>query len=213
MPRSSRLPELIAISDRHGLGEEVPRWARRLDRAGVPALLIREKDLDERALFELVREVVATVDQAHVLVSARPDLALAAGAQGVHLPAAGLPTAAVAAGFGSRLLVGRSTHSLSEVAAAAAEGADYVFLGPVWETPSKADFGPPLDLDELAGASRLGVAVLALGGVTLGRFAEAAAAGARGAAGIRLFRPGESIPDLVAQALATFSSPGWKGTE
>ncbi|HEX4955657.1 MAG TPA: thiamine phosphate synthase [Thermoanaerobaculia bacterium] len=213
MPRPSRLPELIAISDRQGLGEAIPVWARRLDRAGVPALLIREKDLDDRALFELVCEVVATVEQAQVLVSARPDVALAAGADGVHLSAAGLPTEAVVARFGAELLVGRSTHSVEEVATAGAEGADYVFFSPTWATPSKAGLGPPAGLDELARSSRLGVAVLALGGVTLERFALAAAAGARGVAGIRLFRDGESIETLVTRARTTFSRPAWKGTE
>ena len=161
-----RLPSLLPVSDRHGLpGGDVAAWARALRAAGVEALWLREKDLRDLALLQLARAVrVALPRPAVLLLSARPDLAIAAEADGVHLPAAGLPIAPVRRRWGGRLLIGRSTHSPAEVEHAAKEGADYVTFGPVYPTPSKAAFGPPRGLGELARASRWGIPVLALGG-------------------------------------------------
>jgi thiamine-phosphate pyrophosphorylase len=122
-----------------------------------------------------------------LLVNSRADLALACGAAGVHLPADGLPAAALRRIFGRRLLLGCSTHHLQEVERAQREGADYVTFGPIYETPSKARFGPPVGLPALRRATAIGLPVYALGGVTLERFGELAEAGAAGVAAIRLF--------------------------
>ena len=84
------------------------------------------------------------------------------------------------------------------------DGADYVTFGPVWPTPSKERYGPPLGTGELARAARVGIPVYALGGVMLSRFGEAAAAGAAGVAGIRLFR-GPALAEVVAAARQCFS--------
>src|SRR5262249_46665580 len=122
-----------------------------------------------------------------VLVNGRLDVALAAGADGAHLPADGLPAGPLKARFGPGVLLGRSTHSLEEVERARDEGGDYVAFGPVYATPGK---GEPLGVAALgrAVAAGAGVPVFALGGVTLHRFGELAAAGASGVAAIRLFQ-------------------------
>src|SRR6185503_6449694 len=108
---------LLAISDRRGLhGVTLPAWATALAGAGVPAVQLREKDLDDRACYELLRELRRALPHARLLVNGRADLALAAGADGVHLPADGIPTAVLRRRFGDALLIGRSTHTVDEVA-------------------------------------------------------------------------------------------------
>jgi thiamine-phosphate pyrophosphorylase len=190
---------LLAISDRRSLGVELPVWLHRLGEAGVDAAMLREKDLDDRALFALTRLARAALPPSvRLLVNGRIDVALAAGADGVHLPSDGLPVRALRHRFGSAPRIGRSTHLLSEVEAALAEGADYVTYGPVYPTPGKEAFGPPTGLDKLARAAAVGIPVYALGGVTLGRFDEVAAAGAAGAAGIRLFQEADLAAVVTA---------------
>jgi thiamine-phosphate pyrophosphorylase len=195
-------PRILAISDRRVLGgaTRLLDWASSLAALGVPALLLREKDLDDHASFEAARALRARLPTAQLLVSARFDVALAAGADGVHLPASGLPVAAVRAAVGPAFLIGRSTHSWTEVAAAQADGADYVTFGPVWETPSKAAFGPPQGIPQLARTTQIGLPVLALGGVTLGCLATVARAGAWGAAAIRPFADAPTAAAFLAEA-------------
>ncbi|HEX6864820.1 MAG TPA: thiamine phosphate synthase [Thermoanaerobaculia bacterium] len=187
--------ELLAISEGASL-----EWFGRLAAAGVGAVQIREKDLDDRAVYELARQarVVSTV-----LVNGRVDLAIAAGADGAHLPADGVPVSSLRRRFPDALL-GVSTHSVEEVQRAMRDGADYVTFGPVWPTPSKERYGPPLGVEELARAARIGIPVYALGGVMLSRFGEAATAGAAGVAGIRLFQ-GPALEEAVDAARQCFS--------
>jgi thiamine-phosphate pyrophosphorylase len=184
---------LLAISDRRSLQSAAVDWTdwlRALGAAGIGAVHIREKDLEDGDLYDLARIArESSVPAAtRVLVNGRLDIALAAGADGAHLPADGLPAAPLRARFGSGLLLGRSTHSVADVERARDEGVDYVAFGPVYATPGK---GEPVGLAALARAVAVagtGVPVFALGGVTLERFGELAAAGATGVAAIRLFQ-------------------------
>lgn len=195
--------ELLAISDRASLDLPFSEWLGRLAAAGVGAVQVREKDLDDRSVLELARQARAVLST--VLVNGRLDLALAAGADGAHLPADGVPAAALRRRFGARFdpipLLGVSTHSVAEVERALRDGADYVTFGPVWPTPSKERYGPPLGPGELARAARVGIPVYALGGVMLSRFGEAAAAGAAGVAGIRLFQ-GAGLDEILHEVAA-----------
>lgn len=194
--------DLLAISDRATLDIPFPEWLGRLALAGVDALQVREKDLDDRAVLDLARQARAAVST--VLVNGRLDLALAAGADGAHLPADGVPAAALRRRFGPGVLLGVSTHSVAEVERALQDGADYVTFGPVWPTPSKERYGPPRGIEELARAARVGIPVYALGGVMLSRFGEAAGAGAAGVAGIRLFQ-GPALDEVVSAARQCFA--------
>lgn len=195
---------LYAISDRRLAGDGgLLGQLSSLIRAGVDWLQLREKDLPDRAVFQTLSALRLEARRfgTRLLVNGRPDLALAAGASGVHLPAEGLPTGEVRRLCPPPFLLLRSCHSLPEVLRAAEEGADAVTLGPVYETPSKAPFGPPLGLEVLRQACRLSpIPVLALGGITRERLAEVRAAGAAGAAAIRLFcgmsNPLEELPRL-----------------
>lgn len=207
------LPEppfrLLAVSA--GRADEIgaERWlgaVRPLGEAGVGGFEVREKALSDRRLYELTRRARALLPAAtRVLVNGRADVALAAGADGVHLPAAGVPAAALRRRFDRRLLIGCSTHSLEEVEAAYAAGADYVVFGPVFPTPSKPSATDLPGLSGLARAARVGIPVLALGGVDLPRLADVAGAGARGAAGIRMFADVSELPALVERAREVFS--------
>jgi len=196
---------LLAISDRASLAPtDLPSWFAALGRAGVDGVMLREKDLPDRDLFGLTRLARAALPRTvRLLVNGRLDIAEAAGADGVHLPSDGAPVAALRARFGAAPLVGRSTHTLAEVEAALAAGADYVTFGPVYPTPGKERYGPPAGLAGLARAAGVGIPVYALGGVTLERLGEVAAAGAAGASGIRLFQ-GPDLAAVVSSARRSF---------
>jgi len=193
---------LLAISGRATLPVTLEDWFRALAAAGVGAVQLREKDLDDRALYELAcRARAALRPPLRVLVNGRVDVALAAGADGVHLPADGLPVAALRARFGPGVLIGRSAHRLPEVESARDAGADYVTFGPVYETPGK---GAPVGLGELARAAAAGIPVYALGGVTLERFGELAGAGVAGVAAIRLFQKTSQLTAVARAAREHF---------
>jgi thiamine-phosphate pyrophosphorylase len=150
---------------------------------GVDLIQIREKDLSARELFEFtltVLEVRATEihrrSPAKILVNSRLDVAVATGADGVHLPA-DAPDVTLPG-----LLIGRSCHTLAQVKDARA---DFVTYGPVFETPGK---GSPVGLDALKAACKLGKPVYALGGVDWDNAENCMAVGCVGVAGIRLFQ-------------------------
>lgn len=181
---SGPAPALTLVSDRRRLrGRTLPELAEEAAAAGVDWIQVREKDLAGRALLELVREVLdAVAGRCGVLVNGRPDVAEAAGAAGVQLPEEGLPVRDVRRHF-PRLRLGASCHSLEAARRAATAGADFVLLGPVFETPGKEDraLGTPV-LGRIAAA--VSVPVHAIGGIDLRTAPRAIAAGARGLAAI-----------------------------
>ena len=179
-------------------------WFEALAAAGVDAIQIRAKDSGDLELLELTREAVeVTAGRAVVLVNGRPDIALAGGAGGVHLPASGLPVAAVRKWLGDELLIGCSTHRVEEVDAARRAGADYVYFSPIFLTPGK---GARVGVSGLREATGRQVPVIALGGITIAQFGPVAEAGAAGVAGIRLFGNADELEPLVAAARLAFAS-------
>lgn len=193
---------LLAVSELSTLPVSLERWLADLVAVGVDDLWLRERTLCDRDLLALVlrcrRALPGTV---RVLVSARLDVAVLAGADGVQLPAAGLPAAplrSLAQRLERPISLGRSTHTLAEVAAARAEGVDYVTFGPVLPTPSKAEFGRHRGLDELRRAVALGVPVIALGGVEAASVPALRATGVAGLAALRAFQTPERAQALAA---------------
>ena len=153
--------------------------------AGLRAVQLREKDLEARELLALA-DTLREATQRHgarLIVNDRTDVALAARADGVQRTHASLPVAALREITPAGFLVGASVHSEAEARDATAQGADFVVFGPIYDTPSKRRYGPPQGLAALEAVARaVDRPVLAIGGLTPERVAEALAAGAAGVA-------------------------------
>ena len=200
MPLNQQRPILYAITNGAAKSKTTPdddqfirilHLAEAAVAAQISLVQIREKSLSARVLFELVTRAVKITrgSLTRLLVNDRVDVALAAGADGVHLASTSLPVRVVRAVCGPEFLIGASTHSLETARDARDSGADFVVFGPVFETESKRGFGPPQGLNKLQQvASELqGFPVVAIGGITLDNAESCFAAGASGIAGISLF--------------------------
>jgi len=215
---------LCYITDRSQFsGDESARRRRLLEkiaeaaRCGVDFIQLREKDLTARELESLAREAVSTVREARrprtenrelrtrLLINSRTDVALAAGADGVHLRSddvspsdvreawkCGAPARETAS---QHPIIGVSCHSASEVIQAAKNQADFAVFAPVFEK-KKSGTSTPAGLPALRAACRVEIPVLALGGVTLANAQSCIDAGAAGIAGIRLFQEND-IAEVV----------------
>jgi len=179
------------ITDRRSAGG-VQALLERIEanaRAGVEWIQIREKDLEGRALAELVLEALRRAPGALILVNSRADVALACGAGGLHLPAGSPPPSAFRPICPPGFRIGVSCHSEEELVLAEREGADYALFSPVFRPLSKEDARPPHGLEGLRRAcARVRIPVLALGGITAENAPLCAAAGAAGVAGISMFQ-------------------------
>jgi len=195
---------LYYITDRHHFpGSGLEQKRRLLEKvaecvaAGVDYIQLREKDLNARELESLSRDVMQLIPEdthSKLLINSRLDVALAAGAAGVHLPAAGLPPSEARSLLASAgkidAVVGVSAHSVQEVMYAESHGADFAVFGPMFEKDSR----PSADgLERLRQACQRPVVgtpmpLLAVGGVTSANAAQCIQAGAAGVAGIRLFQ-------------------------
>ena len=180
------------ITDRIAAGGEAALlgYIQEALRIGVERIQIREKDLTGRKLVALTERVLQLPNPhaARILINTRADVALACGAHGVHLPSNGISPARIKT-LAASLEIAVSCHSVDDVIRAESEAADFVVLGPIFETPSKAPFGPPLGLEILARAAKaVRIPVLALGGIREDRMAQCVNSGASGIAGITLFQ-------------------------
>ena len=201
--------------ERSPAGEDRSQWhdllldrIRNAAEAGVDWIQIREKDLSGRECSRLTSEAQQSVGKAcaekpqrpRVLVNDRLDVALAVHTDGVHLGEKSLPPHEAKrlreALHRQDFLIGVSCHSLEAAKSAERGGADYIFFGPVFATPSKASYGAPQGLERLSEVCRaVSIPVLAIGGITLNNFASCLSAGAAGIAAIRLF---QDAPDMAA---------------
>lgn len=154
-------------------------------RGGVKAVQLREKDLGTRELLDLayrMRKVTAQFG-ARLFINDRFDIALAVGADGVHLTRNSIPAEAVRKAVKKKMLVGVSSHSLKEAKEAEKSGADFITLGPVYRTPSKMKYGKPVGVDTLRKVTRsVNIPVFAIGGIKSGMVEEVLNAGADGVA-------------------------------
>jgi thiamine-phosphate pyrophosphorylase len=219
---SSGGPFLCYVTDRRSLLEGESREAYEslmlkigaAAAAGVDWIQIREKDLSgadcgwvtRETLRRFAKSQASNAAATRVLVNDRVDVALSERAAGVHLGENSLPLPeakrlASAQAQSRDFLIGVSCHSLEAARTAASGGADYLFFGPTFATPSKAAYGAPQGLALLAEVCReVPIPVLAIGGITVANASACLAAGASGIAAIRLFQEALDILSLV-QAL------------
>ncbi|HEX8835468.1 MAG TPA: thiamine phosphate synthase [Candidatus Acidoferrum sp.] len=224
LPKSGNAPLLCYVTDRSLLVGEPAEGQKMLLKkiaaaaaAGVDWIQIREKDLSGKELSTLAREAMklaanragvsprvatsppAEASHARILVNDRLDIALAADTGGVHLGEQSLPPQEALRLLKwlerKDFLIGVSCHSPTAAKEAERGGADYLFFGPVFATPSKAAYGAPQGLDRLGEVCRaVTLPVLAIGGITPENAAACLSAGASGIAAIRLF---QDAPDLA----------------
>lgn len=198
---------LYLITDRHLAADgDLPALLGRALRGVPPGAIgvqLREKDLGAGALIKLAQEVLAVTRPAGVplLINDRVDVALAVEADGVHLAGHSLPAAEARALLGPDRYLAASTHDLAQATAAQTGGCDFAVFGPVFQTPSKARYGPPVGLDGLreACAALAPFPLLALGGVAPGNAPDCRAAGA---AGVSVIRAVLAAPDPAATCQA-----------
>lgn len=214
-----RAPVLCYVTNRHLLsnvdsGEARETLLSKIEAtasAGVDWIQIREKDLSGRDCALLVRDALPRVEKssagnalpARLLVNDRLDVALSQHAGGVHLGERGLPVAEANRLVGARadrtnFLIGVSCHSLEAAKSAERDGADYIFFGPVFATPSKAAYGAPQGLERLAEVcAAVSIPVIAIGGIATESATGCLRAGAAGLAAIRLFQEARDPASLV----------------
>ena len=216
-------PVLCLVTDRRRLTPGQPQSLVRLcahaAAAGVTLIQVRESGLNDRQLVGLVRAIVAETREsgAKVVVNDRTDIALAAGADGVHLRADSPPFVLVKRVVPQGFLVGRSVHDDVEAAREATAGADYLILGTVYPSGSKPPTSPVLGVEGFGRiAAAVSVPVLAIGGIAADKVGEMARAGAAGIAAIGLFADlqreatdddalGVALRRLVADLRAAFA--------
>ncbi|HHL39916.1 MAG TPA: thiamine phosphate synthase [Deltaproteobacteria bacterium] len=180
-------------------------------KGGVRLVQLREKDLTGRELLELACELRRLTEryEARLLVNDRLDVALLSRADGVHLGRGSFSPSQARAHLHEDALIGVSTHSVDEAVEARAQGADFVTLGPIYHTPSKAAYGEPLGTAVLAQARRLvGIPVFAIGGVKPENAADVIAAGADGVAVISAVLAGDDMERSAAALVEAVKGQG-----
>ena len=177
--------QVYLITDFMRIGKS--RFLNALEEAfqgGVRSLQLREKRLNSNDLLTLALEVKPLVQRynAKLFINDRADIAVMAGADGVHLTETSVQVSEIKNNFPD-LIIGVSTHSMEGARLAESQGADFITFSPIYETPSKASYGPPQGLDPLRQVSQaVRLPVLALGGITLHRVPECLEQGAFGVA-------------------------------
>ena len=218
MSRTPENPIVCYVTDRNALGLVDPlaglrERIRMVMEAGADWVQVRERDLSADKLLSVVRGAVSAASpfaramssgEARVIVNDRLDVALAAGAAGVHLGAQSVPAREIVCWCRSgnalaAFLVGLSCHTLDEALEAQGAGVDYLIFGPVFDTPSKRAFGPAQGIARLAEVCRATrIPVIAIGGIDAENGADCVRAGAAGIAAIRMFQEARSVDALRA---------------
>jgi thiamine-phosphate pyrophosphorylase len=192
---------LYLITDRKVATKPLPEAVRLALEGGVKAVQLREKDLPVRELLALAQELRAITREfgAKLFINDRVDVAVAVGADGVHLGHQSMPPEAVRKAAGKGLLIGVSTHNAEEAMAAEAGGADFITFGPIFVTPSKAEYGEPVGLNAIIPLkSDVKIPIFALGGINSGNIRQIITSGASGIAMISAIL---SAPDIKEAAV------------
>jgi thiamine-phosphate pyrophosphorylase len=221
VPQPTPLPKpiLCYVTDRRSLplatsSDAIPMLLHTIvsvAAAGVDWIQLREKDLCGRESLDLARSAIEAIrsraSSTRIIVNDRLDIALAAGAGGVHLSENGFSVSdarrladrfALDSGKPIDFLIGASCHSLGSALGAARDGADYIYFSPIFHTPSKAFYGPPQGVERLRKICQaIQIPVIAIGGINLENVASCYSVGAAGAAAIRLFQDAADLAAIV----------------
>lgn len=194
---------LLLVTDRYQTkGRPLVPLLQRALTVGAPAIQLRERDLSVRDLLTLAREVqtLTAARRSQLLINDRIDIALALEGAGVHLRSNSLPVSVARQLLGTEHLLGLSAHGVEEAVQAESQGADYVIFGPIYETPSKQAFGPPLGLHSLEKVCRLvRIPIIGIGGVTAARVGEMRQAGAFGVAVITAILGADDVESATSE--------------
>lgn len=205
-----QIPLLYLITNRNQLPAKIsgPDYSPIIDfiasaaSAGIDLIQIREKDLPARDIYLIAKSAAEAVKDTpcRILINDRADIAAAIPGVGVHLTSSSISPETVRRAFGTGLLIGISTHSVRELETAASGRADFAVFGPVFETPSKAVYGPPQGIEALKAAVwSVNLPVIALGGINDSNYCSVLESGAAGIAAISLFHGSQDLPALVRQ--------------
>lgn len=193
--------DLYLVTNRNATAGRDLLWVLEMAlEGGIRAVQLREKDLSGQALLELARRVKELCDRysAELFINDRVDVALAAGASGVHLAANSIPVEVARGLLGMNRKIGISTHSLEGAHSAAKRGADFILFGPIYPTASKLVFGDPQGTDALkAVADSTSIPIFAIGGIDQRHLPEIKA---HGTARIALISAISEAPDPLAAA-------------
>ena len=199
------------ITDRRGTGGrglvDVVEMALK---GGVGAVQLREKDLSARELMEVGRELREVTRRygARFLINDRVDIALALDCDGVHLGQRGISPRDARKLLGKRGLIGVSTHGIEEARRAEEEGADFITLGPIFHTPSKAQYGDPIGVEQIGCVKReISLPIFALGGIREEMVTEVVEAGADGIAVISAILAAKEPSEAAASLVRALTTP------
>ena len=197
---------LYVVTDRaQTAGRPLEEVTRAALAGGARVFQLREKDLEARELTALAERLLGVIRPAGglLLVNDRIDVALAVGADGAHLSQRSLPPAVARRLLDRGRLLGVSCHSLAEAAEAQEGGADFILLGPIFFTPSKASYGAPLGLEILKQVrSHIHLPILAIGGINRTNRQEVLTAGADGVAVISAVMAAPDVSEAVRALLS-----------
>ncbi|HLA50723.1 MAG TPA: thiamine phosphate synthase [Thermodesulfobacteriota bacterium] len=199
---------LYLITDRHQTnGRPLVAVVKEALQAGIKAIQLREKDLSAKELFELAQNVRRLTRQyrARFFINDRVDIAMAVEADGVHLGQKSFSAKDVKRIF-PKAIIGVSTHSLDEAKKAEADEADFITIGPIFYTPSKAGYGEPLGVEVIKQVRKeIRIPVFAVGGIKEDNARDVIDAGADGIAVISAVMRAEDVEEAVREMYAAIS--------
>lgn len=202
--------DLYLITDRRQVkGGDLIQAVEQALEAGVRAVQLREKDIFSRELYELAFELRKLTSRfgAKLIINDRADIALAVDADGVHLGGDSIPLHRMRRILGTEKLIGISCHNQVSAIAAQENGADFITFGPIFPTPSKAQYGDPVGLEKLEVVTTLlNIPVFGLGGIKRDNIPSVTAAGAHGIAMISAILAAESPGDSAAEIIGMLMS-------
>ncbi len=208
---SSRISsDLYLVTDRHQIrGRPFLKVIEMALEAGVRAIQLRERDLPIRELLTLAEQIKDLSHQAgaSLLVNDRIDVCLAVDADGVHLRSDHLPIPIVRKLVGPKRTIGVSCHAVQDVINAEKDGADFVVLGPIYDTPSKRSYGPPLG-KEIIRTSRImcKIPIYAIGGIKVNAIQKVLESGASGIAVISSILNAEDVQETVREMITALKT-------